>query len=141
MRWMYGRSIIDPAQMTDLSVGLRASLVTTVDTELPRVKKLQRATDGTLKWLLDVGGGQGVREGRYEMRPVRVVTFQQCQQLTGIFGNGAAQGLYPAVLKMQDPVGDVEDAIVVSNNNNSYSLLLGQSSHQIHHIASRVPVK
>ncbi len=60
MRWMYGRSIIDPAQMTDLSVGLRASLVTTVDTELPRVKKLQRATDGTLKWLLDVGGGQEI---------------------------------------------------------------------------------
>ena len=60
MRWMYGRAIIDPAQMTDLSVGLRASLMTTVDTELPRVKKLQRATDGTLKWLLDIGGGQEI---------------------------------------------------------------------------------
>ena len=60
MRWMYGRSIIDPAQMTDLSVGLRAALATTVETELPRVKKLQRATYGTLKWLLDVGGGQEI---------------------------------------------------------------------------------
>ena len=60
MRWMYGRSIIDPAQMTDISVGLRAALAMTVETELPRVKKLQRATDGTLKWLLDVGGGQEI---------------------------------------------------------------------------------
>lgn len=60
MRWMYSRSILEPEQMTDLSVGLRASLLTAVNVELPCAKKLQRSTDGTLKWLFEIAGGQAI---------------------------------------------------------------------------------
>jgi 23S rRNA (adenine2503-C2)-methyltransferase len=58
MRWMYGRSILDPAQMTDLSVALRSRLGEAGDFTLPAIHVAEESADGTRKWRLAVGDGQ-----------------------------------------------------------------------------------
>ena len=60
MRWIYGRRVLDFAAMTDLSKSLREQLESSAELALPRVRSTRLAADGTRKWLLDVGAGQGV---------------------------------------------------------------------------------
>ena len=60
MRWVYRRSVVDLGQMTDLSRELRDRLIGAVTFELPTISRKQQSTDGTVKWLLDVGKGQEV---------------------------------------------------------------------------------
>lgn len=58
MRWMYGRGVLDPVLMTDLSAGLRDVLAAQADFRLPAIDTVQTSTDGTTKWRLAVGAGQ-----------------------------------------------------------------------------------
>lgn len=58
MRWLYGRGVLDPATMTDLSVPLRSLLAARGDFRLPRIHGVQESADGTVKWRLEVGAGQ-----------------------------------------------------------------------------------
>ncbi len=58
MRWMYGRGVLDPAAMTDLSAVLRETLATRGDFRLPVIDTVQESADGTTKWRLAVGAGQ-----------------------------------------------------------------------------------
>lgn len=58
MRWAYGRCVLDPAAMTDMSAGLRARLAAEADLRLPVIHGLQESADGTTKWRLAVGAGQ-----------------------------------------------------------------------------------
>jgi 23S rRNA (adenine2503-C2)-methyltransferase len=58
MRWMYGRGILDPAAMTDLSANLRATLQQRADFSLPVIDTGQESADGTTKWRLAAGAGQ-----------------------------------------------------------------------------------
>ncbi len=58
MRWMYGRGVLDPAEMTDLSAVLRETLATRGDFRLPAIDTVQESADGTTKWRLAVGAGQ-----------------------------------------------------------------------------------
>ncbi len=60
MRWMYRRSVLDLAEMTDLSQALRDHLNGKISLGLPDVRDRQQSTDGTVKWLLDVGKSQDV---------------------------------------------------------------------------------
>jgi 23S rRNA (adenine2503-C2)-methyltransferase len=60
MHWVYRRTVLDPEQMTDLSLPLRTSLAERLDLALPIVRDRQQSQDGTVKWLLDVGRGQDV---------------------------------------------------------------------------------
>jgi 23S rRNA (adenine2503-C2)-methyltransferase len=60
MRWMYHRSVLDLAEMTDLSKSLRDHLDGRVSMQLPIIRDRQQSVDGTVKWLLDVGKGQDV---------------------------------------------------------------------------------
>jgi len=60
MRWVYRDSVLHPEEMTDLSQGLRTRLAEQVCFDLPEVGRMQRSTDGTIKWLVNVGGGQDV---------------------------------------------------------------------------------
>ncbi len=60
MKWLYGRGVLDPAQMTDLGVALRHDLATRAAILLPAVTATQESADGTVKWLLDAGAGQAV---------------------------------------------------------------------------------
>jgi len=58
MRWMYGRGVLDPSAMTDLSVGLRETLGRRASFSLPAIDTVQESADGTTKWRLAVGAGQ-----------------------------------------------------------------------------------
>ena len=60
MRWLYQRRALDFESMTDLSKDLRRELRACASLALPRVMSVERSADGTRKWLLDVGHGQGV---------------------------------------------------------------------------------
>ncbi len=60
MRWIYGRGVLDFESVTDLSRALRAQLADTAELALPRATADETAADGTRKWLLDVGGSQGI---------------------------------------------------------------------------------
>jgi 23S rRNA (adenine2503-C2)-methyltransferase len=58
MRWLYGRLLTDPAQMTDMSRNLREQLAARAELGLPVIDTCQQAADGTTKWRLAAGDGQ-----------------------------------------------------------------------------------
>jgi 23S rRNA (adenine2503-C2)-methyltransferase len=58
MRWIYGRGVLDPAAMTDLSGALRDTLTRRADFQLPAIDTVQESADGTTKWRLAAGAGQ-----------------------------------------------------------------------------------
>jgi 23S rRNA (adenine2503-C2)-methyltransferase len=58
MRWMYGRGVLDPAAMTDLSGHLRDVLARQADFSLPVIDAVHESADGTTKWRLKAGAGQ-----------------------------------------------------------------------------------
>jgi 23S rRNA (adenine2503-C2)-methyltransferase len=58
MRWIYGRSVYEPDQMTDLSLSLREQLAARVRFEMPDIQSREDATDGVIKWRLNSGNGQ-----------------------------------------------------------------------------------
>jgi len=60
MHWMHRRHVLDFDQMTDLSLALREELKSHATLATPAVRSEQKSADGTIKWLLDVGGGQAV---------------------------------------------------------------------------------
>jgi 23S rRNA (adenine2503-C2)-methyltransferase len=60
MRWVYGRGVLDPGQMTDLGMALRQELAVRVPMTLPAVTALTESADGTVKWRLDAGKGQAI---------------------------------------------------------------------------------
>jgi 23S rRNA (adenine2503-C2)-methyltransferase len=60
MHWIHRRHVLDFDAMTDLGLALRDQLKATATLAAPSVVKRERSDDGTVKWLLDVGGGQAV---------------------------------------------------------------------------------
>jgi 23S rRNA (adenine2503-C2)-methyltransferase len=60
LRWMHHSGEGDFACMSDLSKTLREKLSTTAMVEPPRLLREQQGEDGTRKWLLEVGEGNGV---------------------------------------------------------------------------------
>ncbi|MDG2155835.1 MAG: 23S rRNA (adenine(2503)-C(2))-methyltransferase RlmN [Gammaproteobacteria bacterium] len=60
MRWLYRDNVLDPEGMTDFSQGLRQQLAEQAVFALPSVTRVQQAKDGTIKWLISVGGGQDI---------------------------------------------------------------------------------
>jgi 23S rRNA (adenine2503-C2)-methyltransferase len=60
MHWMHRRHVLDFDEMTDLSLGLRTELKAVASVATPSVLKRDLSDDGTIKWLLDVGGGQAI---------------------------------------------------------------------------------
>ena len=60
MRWMHHFGVNDFGQMTDIARPLREKLATVAGILPPEVKVEQISTDGTRKWLIDVGAGNGV---------------------------------------------------------------------------------
>jgi 23S rRNA (adenine2503-C2)-methyltransferase len=59
-RWIHQRGAKDFAQMSDLAKSLREKLSTTARIEGLPVITQQESSDGTIKWLFDVGGGDAV---------------------------------------------------------------------------------
>ena len=59
-RWLHQRLVGDVSEMTDLSKALREKLAAATVIEGPKVVRDTTASDGTRKWLLDVGNGNAV---------------------------------------------------------------------------------
>ncbi len=59
-RWIHRSGTADFAAMTDIAKSLREKLPTVAVVEGPPVKDDSTAADGTRKWLLDVGAGNGI---------------------------------------------------------------------------------
>lgn len=60
MRWMHHFGVSDFEQMTDIAKSLRSKLAAGALIQPPTVGKEQISRDGTRKWLMDVGTGNGV---------------------------------------------------------------------------------
>ena len=60
MRWVHHFGESNFANMSDLSKGLRDKLSMAAVIEPPRMLQEQQSEDGTRKWLLDTGNGNGV---------------------------------------------------------------------------------
>lgn len=60
MRWMHQGAAGDFDEMTDLAKSLRAKLTDSAQVGVPALMAAQESHDGTRKWLLDVGTGNGV---------------------------------------------------------------------------------
>ncbi len=60
MRWMHHFGVNDFARMTDMAAALREKLGAMAEIRAPEVKAEQVSGDGTRKWLIDVGSGNGV---------------------------------------------------------------------------------
>jgi len=60
MRWVHHFGEADFEQMTDLARSLREKLAREAVVRLPSVMADSTAADGTRKWLLDVGAGNGI---------------------------------------------------------------------------------
>lgn len=60
MRWMHQMGVSDFTEMTDLSKSLRSKLEEGATVSVPKLITTQISTDGTHKWLLDVGTQNGV---------------------------------------------------------------------------------
>ena len=54
-RWVYKRGVTDFAQMTDLSLALRAQLAQTFSVPTPAIVQRDESTDGTIKFLMTLG--------------------------------------------------------------------------------------
>jgi 23S rRNA (adenine2503-C2)-methyltransferase len=60
MRWMHQFGVHDFAQMTDIAKPLREKLAQIAHITVPSVQMQQVSDDGTRKWLIDTGAGNGV---------------------------------------------------------------------------------
>lgn len=60
MRWIHQACAADFDDMTDLAKALRAKLNAEAEIGIPGLMAAQESRDGTRKWLLDVGTGNGV---------------------------------------------------------------------------------
>ena len=60
LQWIHQRGVSDFADMTNVAKALRAKLQACATVAVPPVISDQTATDGTRKWLLDVGGGDAI---------------------------------------------------------------------------------
>jgi len=59
-RWIHQRGVGDFAAMTDLAKSLREKLEATAEVRAPAILSEHRSADGTVKWLFDVGIGNGI---------------------------------------------------------------------------------
>ena len=59
-RWVHQRGVSDFAQMSDLAKSFRDKLGAVAELRVPAVLSEQASTDGTIKWLFDVGHGDAV---------------------------------------------------------------------------------
>ncbi|MEM6639262.1 MAG: 23S rRNA (adenine(2503)-C(2))-methyltransferase RlmN [Pseudomonadota bacterium] len=60
MRWMHQRGVDDFNAMTDIAKSLRGRLAEQATVAVPPILSDRTASDGTRKWLFDVGNGQAI---------------------------------------------------------------------------------
>ena len=62
-QWIYKRAETDFGAMTDLAKDFRAQLAQEAEIRLPEIITRQDAADGTVKWMLKAGTGEGANQG------------------------------------------------------------------------------
>lgn len=70
LKWVYHHQLTDFSQMTNLGISLRQKLAEIAEIRAPEIIKQQISTDGTVKWLLGLPGGNAV-ETVYIPEPTR----------------------------------------------------------------------
>jgi 23S rRNA (adenine2503-C2)-methyltransferase len=60
MRWIHHFGVYEFEQMSDISKSLRAHLASISEIKPPKIITEQHSDDGTRKWLVDVGTGNGI---------------------------------------------------------------------------------
>ena len=70
-----------------------------------------------------------------------VAPGEHVHHLARVGGDRLGEGAQPAVLEVDDAVGDVEDAVVVGDQQHRDALLLGEVVHQVHHLAAGLLVE
>ncbi|AOX99581.1 23S rRNA (adenine(2503)-C(2))-methyltransferase RlmN [Jeongeupia sp. USM3] len=60
LKWVHQRGVADFDQMTDIAKSFRSKLAADAAVTIPGLLAEQIASDGTAKWLLDVGTGNGI---------------------------------------------------------------------------------
>ena len=60
LRWVHRNGVSEVEKMTDISKSLREKLISLTEIRLPNVVSDSTSSDGTRKWLLDVGTGNSV---------------------------------------------------------------------------------
>ena len=63
MKWLYKRHVADFEQMTDLAKSFRQRLSEIAEVVVPSITTQQVSADGTRKWLLAMGGANGILQG------------------------------------------------------------------------------
>lgn len=58
--WVYDKGVDDFLAMSNLSKDFRGALAERFEVKLPKVVREQRSVDGTVKWLLEVSGGDTI---------------------------------------------------------------------------------
>jgi len=59
-RWIHQSGVADFAQMTDIAKSLREKLAAEAEVRAPEIKLAHASSDGTRKWLFEVGVGNGI---------------------------------------------------------------------------------
>ena len=70
-----------------------------------------------------------------------LVLGQHAHHVAGIGDHGVRERYEPAVLQMKDPVGDVQDAVVMRHDENSHAVLPGKHLQAIHNVAAGLLVE
>ena len=94
LKWVYHQQVTDFSQMTNLTLALRQRLSEIAEIRSPEILKEQRSSDGTVKWLLGLPGGNAV-ETVYIPEPNRgtlCVSSQVGCALNCTFCSTGAQG-------------------------------------------------
>ena len=108
LKWVYHQQVIDFSQMTNLGLALRQRLAEIAEIRTPEILKQQLSSDGTVKWLLGLPGGNAV-ETVYIPEPNRgtlCVSSQVGCALNCTFCSTGAQG-YSRNLTTAEIIGQV----------------------------------
>ena len=68
LKWIYHFGERDFSKMTDLAITFRESLINTAKIEIPAIEFDHLSSDGTRKWLLDMGTKNGIETVLSELR-------------------------------------------------------------------------
>lgn len=77
MRWMHLGGADNFDDMTDLAKSLRSKLHEHAEVKVPALMTEQQSGDGTRKWLLDVGTGNGVETVFIPKTPAALCVFRR----------------------------------------------------------------
>ena len=97
-RWIHQFGVSDFAEMTDLAKSLRGKLELCAEVKAPDILKDTVSSDGTRKWLLDVGAGNAIETVFIPKIPAVHCAFPRRQAALSIaFSVRRASRVFPVI--------------------------------------------